>query len=208
MTYLEQIEQVRADVKAAILRELRADLCKTLIFWLIAPTVFYFATRDNKILGPSSNLPMFLAIVLLLMLLPVLRLQLWKYRTLLRTTVGTIQKKKTGIERVPRTDRNTGFVSGRDLVPTNVLYLTVQKSSDETEKNKMVGAHLFGHGQAYYEIGDKVERFVGARYFYNPGNKLSRPFCLRCGYIGSPNEVRCSRCRCTMLPTGQNSFEN
>ena len=208
MTYLEQIEQVQADVKAAILRELRVDLCKTLIFWLIAPTVFYFATRDNKILGPSSNLPMFLAIVLLLMLLPVLRFRLWQYRRLLHSSVGIVRKKKSAVERVPRTDRNTGYVTGWDMVPTNVLYLTVQKSDSEMEKNKMVGGHLFSLGQAYYEEGDAVERFVGARYFYNPSNKLSRPFCLRCGYIGSPNEVRCSRCRCTMLPTGQNSFEN
>ena len=208
MTYLEQIEQVRADVKVAALRELRADLCKTLIFWLIAPTVFYFATRENKLLGPSSNLPMFLAIVLILMLLPVLRLQLWKYRTLLRSATGNVHKKKTGLERVPRTDRNTGYVTGFDMVPTNVLYLTVQKSDSEMEKNKMVGGHLFSLGQAYYEEGDAVERFAGARYYYNPGNKLSRPFCLRCGYIGSPNEVRCSRCRCTMLPAGQNSSEN
>jgi hypothetical protein len=207
MTYLEQIEQVRADVKAAALRALRADLCKTLIFWLIAPTVFYFATRENKLLGPSSNLPMFLAIVLILMLLPVLRLQLWKYRTLLRSATGKVHKKKTGLERVPRTDRNTGYVTGRDMVPTNVLYLTIQKSDSEMEKNKMVGGHLFSLGQAYYEEGDTVERFVGARYYYNPDNKLSRPFCLRCGYIGSPNEVRCSRCRCTMLPIGQNIVE-
>lgn len=207
MTYSEQMEQLRADLKAAVWREFWGNICKTLLFWLIAPTVLYFATRENKLVGPSSNLPMFLALVLILLIIPVVRFQLWKYNTLLRYTAGTVQKKRTGLERVPRTDRNTGYVTGFDMVPTNVLYLTVEKADGKVEKLKMVGNHLFSIGQAYYEVGDKVKRYAGARYLYCPDKSTDRPFCLRCGYIGSPNETRCSRCRCTMLPTTKQTIE-
>ena len=198
--YSQQLEQVRKDLRAAVWRDFRGDILKTLLYWLILPTVFYFATKDNKLLGPTSNLPMFLAFILILLLVPVLRFQLWKYSKLLHATKGTIQKKRSAVERVARTDRNTGYVTGWDMVPANVLHLTFQTKDDKSEKNKMLGNHLYALGQAYYQEGDEVERLVGARYLYNPSKKLDRPFCLRCGYIGAPNELRCSRCRCTMLP--------
>ena len=206
-TYSDQLTQVRTDLKAALRRDFWGDILKTILFWGIALTVFFFATRENKIVGPYHNLPMFLALALILMAIPVVRMQLWKYRTLLRETRGTIQKKSTGLVRVPRTDRNTGYVTGRDMVAVNALYLTIEKADGSLEKIKIVGNHIFSLTQAYYEEGDEVVRFVGARYPYNPNKKTNRPFCLRCGYIGSPTEARCSRCRSAMLPTGQNNQE-
>lgn len=206
-SFSEQLEQVRADLKAAIRRDFWGDVIKTFLFWCVAVTVFYFATRENKIVGPYHNFPMFLSLALIIMAIPVVRMQLWKYRTLLRETRGTVTKKHTGLVRVPRTDRNTGYVTGRDMVAVNALYLIVAKQDGSLEKVKIVGNHIFSLTQAYYEEGDEVVRFVGARYPYNLNKKMSRPFCLRCGYIGSPNEVRCSRCRCSMLPGKQTETE-
>ena len=192
--------EIRSDVMAAARRELRSVWIKIILFWCVAPTVFYFATRENKIVGPTSNLPMFLAIVFILVLTPLVYFKLWEYAKLMRGFRGTVLKKKIGAERVQRTDRNVGYVThASDMVPVNMMYLIVNTEDGQEHKQKMLGNHLFSIGQSYYEIGDRVEKFAGARYLYNPNRKISRPLCLYCGYLGTSNETRCSRCRCTLL---------
>lgn len=197
---MADLDDIRRDVKAAAVRELREDVTKTVLFWGVALTLFYFATKDNHFVGPTSNLPMYLLLNLILLLIPVLYFKLWQYGSLMKRFDGKVVALKVGGERVPRTDRNIGYANHMaDLAVVNVLYVTAANENNQTLRLKLVGNHLFAAGQGYYSEGDAVEKFAGARYFYNPNRKISRPLCLHCGYLGGQNEQRCSRCRCTLL---------
>ena len=196
------LDDIRRDVRAARLRALRRDICKVIAIWGVSLTVYYFATRENKYLSPTANLPMYLAILVILLLIPPLYLKLWRYAVLLRGTRGRVVQLRVSGERITRTDRNVGYSNRMgDMMAVNVLNVTVQKADGGTEQVKMLGNHLFDLGQRYYSVGDAVERFQGAAYFYNhsAGRKPSRSVCLYCGYLGTPDEKTCSRCTCTLL---------
>ncbi len=196
------LADIRHDVKAARLRALRWDICKTLAWWVIVPTLFYFATRENKYLGPQVNLPMFISVLLILLLIPLLWFKMWQYPGSLRGVHGKVVQKRARLERVTRTDRNVGYTNrGGDMVSVNVMDVVLQRADGKRTTVKMLGNHLFNVGQSYYAEGDDVERFAGAAYLYNhtAGRKTQRAFCLYCGYLGAPDEKKCSRCSCTLL---------
>ncbi len=198
----EQLAAIRSDLRAAMRKAFLRDGIKTLLWWAIVPTLFIIATNGNPYLSVQHNLPMLLALLIILLLIPLLYLKMWNYARWLREERGTVIKKKATGERVPRTDRNAGYVNrASDMVSVNVLIVTAQREDGKTTSVKMMGNHLFSLGQSYYAEGDTVERFAGARYFLNvtPGKKPERAFCLHCGYIGTELERRCSRCRCTLL---------
>jgi hypothetical protein len=196
------LEEIRRDVKAARLRALRRDICKAIAIWGGSLTVYYYATRENKYLSPTANLPMYLGILAILLLIPPLYLKLWRYPSLLRGARGRVVQMRVSGERVTRTDRNVGYSNHMgDLMAVNVMNVSVQKANGGIDQVKMLGNHLFDLAQRYYREGDEVERFPGAAYYFNhaAGRRPNRSFCLYCGYLGTAAERRCSRCTCTLL---------
>ncbi|MBQ7337688.1 MAG: hypothetical protein IJW40_04445 [Clostridia bacterium] len=198
------VVDIRRDVKAAALRALRRDACKVLLWWATVPTLFYFATQENKYLSPENRFPLYVAIMLILFVIPLIRNTMWRYVLCMSDLRGTVISKRIRAQRVARTDRNVGYVnSGGDMVAVNVIDVIVNKKNGGTTSVTMLGNHLFSVGQSYYVEGDEVERFAGAKYLYNCNaeRRLDRPFCLYCGHLGAPNESKCTDCGCTLLST-------
>jgi hypothetical protein len=196
------IEAVCRDLRSVAKKEASRAIMKAVLLSCALSGVFFVATKDNALIGPKNNLPMFLAVMFLLIIAPPIYFKLWQYAGLLRSYSGTVVRKRVGGERVPRGDRTTGYVNRMsDMVAVNVMYVTVNTDGVREKTVKMLGNHLFSLAQSYYQEGDAVEKFAGARYPYNQNaqRRLARPMCLYCGYLGASRERECGKCGCLML---------
>ena len=190
-------EKLRKSIKSKAVSLYIKDLIKSILIWGLGIPFFYMVTKDNKIL--SENAFALYVCYVILSVLPIVVFRLWRVFTF-RAWQGQVFSVKMKTVRVPNKRRNVGVPNRMaDFTLAPSCELTI-KTQDGGRRMVEINGHLAGLAEGYLPKDAQAVFLYGARYPFNADCLPVRPYCLHCGYSGSPNEKNCTDCGCLMLP--------
>ncbi len=194
---------IPSELRKALEKRERAALwravVKILLFYLIAAVLLtVIAVQEGSKFSPTAFPIAFWLIVAAVAVVPLLRHRVWRLFVPAERH-GTVTALKNCSVRVPRTDRNTGLVTARDMIPVDAC--EVHWASDKGTPHAVTVARpdRAAHARAYYQIGDRITLLRCAAVPFNEDRLPPHPICLGCGFVAKDHEEYCGVCGLALL---------
>ena len=194
---------IPSEIRAALAaRERKArfrKLAKASLFYLAAAALCYLiASQEGSKFSPTTQPIAFWAIVAVLIVAPLVRYRVWRL-LIPAEQHGTVVKLKNCSVRVPRTDRNVGYVQLRDMIPVDACEVLWTGENGVSHAVTVACPERASHARAYYQVGDRVTVLRCAAVPFNEDRLPPHPICLGCGFVAKDHEEYCGVCGLALL---------